>query len=429
MENEKKEQSTLDQIKELNKTDTIESVHFSEPELKEFAAENIFEVEKPAPVKKQRFGKRSERKASQVKIKPYDEEMPDFSEKEPVIDEVKEEDLTVEQTGRIDASSIAQQIAQDAEDEEGLEKTKIMQPISAEESYSESVVFHTLQPHTAPLEPQDMDVPSEDIEEILDESPAFENPSSPRAAISEELDYLDADPSSLELYMDKVRFNTANYPKIEEYLTNQSAQGYHLVQVDGKKYYFTETQPKDYYYTILYQRNEPSEEQWSTWHAQGWREVCRIPGKRKKDAGWIIVRNELDESQVQKEIDNDEEKLRYFKKQVSSYRSTLFLIFICMVCCCITAWLQFALYNGYYEILAGCAVVFVICFIAFMVYSRYLRINRKRAKLLRGKIKERKRQLEQSQAAKNDSQLDEEWNSLEEPKQKKKAKKMKKAKK
>jgi hypothetical protein len=64
-----------------------------------------------------------------------------------------------------------------------------------------------------------------------------------------------------------------------------------------------------------------------------------------------------------------------------------------------------------------------------MVYSRYLRINRKRAKLLRGKIKERKRQLEQSQAAKNDSQLDEEWNSLEEPKQKKKAKKMKKAKK
>jgi amino acid permease len=132
---------------------------------------------------------------------------------------------------------------------------------------------------------------------------------------------------------------------------------------------------------------------------------------------------------VQKEIDNDEEKLRYFKKQVSSYRSTLFLIFICMVCCCITAWLQFALYNGYYEILAGCAVVFVICFIAFMVYSRYLRINRKRAKLLRGKIKERKRQLEQNQAAKNDSQLDEEWNSLEEPKQKKKAKKMKKAKK
>lgn len=215
---------------------------------------------------------------------------------------------------------------------------------------------------------------------------------------------------SEELYRDRCSYSMASYPKIEQYLDKQSAQGYHFVKADGKRYYFLAGKPRNYYYSLDYFRHEPSEEEMEQWEKEGWVILAIIPGRLRNDAGWYVLRNVEKPNQKHKDIENDKEKLRYFKKVANSYRSTEFLLFVCMVCCAITAWLQVSMYNGMWGILIACAVIFIACLIAFFVYARYQGIYRKRARILRKKIRDAN--SGNSASDESDKQLDEEWDEL-----------------
>lgn len=458
MSDENKENSTLNQLKSFNEMDNFTSVSFEEPELKEFSTANIFEIEKPAPARK-KFGKRSDRKASQVKIKNYNEDMPDFTDKEPVVENtrimpvnsdnahehveiepVQDEDLSITQTARLDASDLSKALLS----EEG-ESTLHMEPVevsavtpAVEETISVSSAQEmpidepvipfapSLAPAVKSADDLDADVMRETIEEIFEQTPTFNL--SEEESHPENEKYLHVDEDEDDIYMDKKHYNMANYPKIEGYLADQSSNGYHFVRQDGKKYYYVKGTPENYYYAYTYFSKEPDARTLAKLEKDGWKEVSRMEGLRRKDAGWIVYRNYQAAGEERKEIDNDEEKLRFFKKQASSYRSTMFLIFICMVCCAITAWLQFALYNGFWEILAACGILFIICLIALLTYARYLGGARKRVKLLKSRIRKKKKELEANPVAQSEQELESEWQAMPEEtgkkKKKKKAKKM-----
>ncbi len=86
----------------------------------------------------------------------------------------------------------------------------------------------------------------------------------------------------------------------------------------------------------------------------------------------LLFRNEEEDGEYRKEIDNDSEKFRFFKKYSSSCRSTMFLVFICMACCVVTGLLQ-VYFQGYLAGIALCAGLFLISFIVFCMYGRMLR--------------------------------------------------------
>lgn len=437
MEENKNNKSTLDQLKQMNESESIPSVSFQERELKQFQTSNVFE--KQAPKKKSRLS-RKERKAQEVKIKNYTEPMPDFSkrvseaqkaakrndtdsaaiktiaqpdDKDIEIHQVTDEDLFDGKTGRLNANDLSKTleatqdtitispVAPAAQEEETVEDTQDIK--------TESVVVQNV---TAHMEPIKIEEEPAYIESVQEEKIVLVSDEDNKPSQYAEDDFKNMDESDLDLYQDKKNYTLANYPKIEEYLAQQSAQGYHFYKADGKVYYFVKSKPKPYYYEYTYFKEEPTQDELDALKDQGWIEISRIPGRNKKEAGWIIFRNRKYPNQSMKEIDNDQQKLRYFKKQASSYRSTMFLIFICMVCCAITAWLQFFLYRGYWEILAVCGVVFVICLISFFIYSRYLRRSRKRAKLLKAKIKSA-RLNPKVVNDESDLELDEEWKALE----------------
>ena len=187
-------------------------------------------------------------------------------------------------------------------------------------------------------------------------------------------------------YLDKQRFLLSDYKKTEEYLNKQSRQGYHYVHHEGKKYYFIKGKPHDFYYKILYFAKEPSDEYWDKLEDDGWKEIDTQPSRNKRDAGWYVVRNEKKEGDLSKVIENEEEKYRYFSKFSSSCRSTMFLLFVVMVCSALTMWLQYE-FKGFKAVIIASTVLFVIALWVFLVYARLLNKSRKQASLLSARMR------------------------------------------
>ncbi len=215
-------------------------------------------------------------------------------------------------------------------------------------------------------------------------------------------------------YEDKKRFSTTDYRKIEDYLTNESAQGFHFVRQDGNKYFFNKSTPHHYYYKVLYFGREPEDSYWNLLEKQGWKRIEQLPSRHKRDAGWYIVRNEKKAGELPKDIENEEEKYRYFTKLSSSCRSTMFLLFIVMVCSAIAVFLQYY-FKGYIAVMIASAVLFFIALWIFLVYARMLSKARKQASLLSARIRLASNDpnyLALRHAGESDEQLDLDWDKM-----------------
>lgn len=214
-------------------------------------------------------------------------------------------------------------------------------------------------------------------------------------------------------YEDHKRFLLSDYKKVEDYLASQSRQGYHFVRREGKKFYFIKGKPHDYYYKVLYYAKEPSKEQFEQWREDGWKRINQAPSRHKRDAGWYILRNEAKEGELLKDIDNEAEKYRYFTRFSSSCRSTMFLLFIVMLCCALTIWLQIQ-FHGYMAVIAASGVLFLVALWTFLMYARLLSQSRKQASLLSARIR-----LADHDPAyhalrhETDDQLDADWDRIE----------------
>ncbi len=235
----------------------------------------------------------------------------------------------------------------------------------------------------------------------------------------EDGEYYDDEP---DLFEDKKHFLLSQYPIIEDYLSEQSADGYHYVRHTGHKYYFTKGEPQKYYYSIDYFRQEPDNDQWRRLEADGWQLVSKAPARKKKEAGWFIFRHPEEAGEYPKVIDNEEEKYSFFRKYANSCRSTMFLVFICMVCCLITAFLQYE-FQGYLWGIAVCAVLFVICLVVFLQYARMLKHAKKRARMLMARLRlkeQQKNRLEMESdeydTSETEAQLESDWKDLEDDK-------------
>ena len=366
MTNEKeKNPSALEELRQLKRTDRIKSLDIHEPELKGFNAENIFHIDEE-PEKKTLFGKRSAKTHVKINENIFD-------------DEVSESvDIT---------------------------------PNTSIEEVEAPIEKHTVEPvmgkRAEKVEVEEESTPVLSEEDIYD-------------------DEYDEEEEDENLYEERKSFLYAEYPKIEEYLQRKSNEGYHFVRHEGKKYYFRKGQPKTYYYSMNYFVDEPDADQWREWEADGWKLVSKSDGKKKSDAGWFTFRNEEEDGEYRKEIDNDSEKFRFFKKYSSSCRSTMFLVFICMACCVVTGLLQIY-FQGYLAGIALCAGLFLISFIVFCMYGRMLRKSKKRARELKSKLRVREiRANERSKdfydTSESEEELDTDWNTLEQhtAKQKKK---------
>ena len=187
-------------------------------------------------------------------------------------------------------------------------------------------------------------------------------------------------------YEDKKRFSTTDYKKVEEYLANESLNGFHFSRNDGKKYYFYKGRPHQYYYKVLYFTKVPDQAYWDNLAHHGWQLIDQSPSRHKKDAGWYIVRNEMHPGELPQDIDNDEEKRHYFARLASSCRSTLLLLFIVMVCCAVAIWLQYQ-FKGYLAVIIASAVLFAITLWTFLIYLRMLTKARKQAALLSARMR------------------------------------------
>ena len=246
------------------------------------------------------------------------------------------------------------------------------------------------------------------IQEVLDDEEDYED---------EYEDDDEDDEDDENLYEERKKFLYAEYPKIEQYLQDKSSEGYHFVRQEGKKYFFRKGQPKTYYYSMNYFVDEPDADQWREWESDGWKLVSKADGKKKSDAGWFTFRNEEEDGEYRKEIDNDSEKFRFFKKYSSSCRSTMFLVFICMACCVVTGLLQ-VYFQGYLAGIALCAGLFLISFIVFCMYGRMLRKSKKRARELKSKlrvkeIRANERNKDFYDTSESEEELDTDWNTLE----------------
>lgn len=187
-------------------------------------------------------------------------------------------------------------------------------------------------------------------------------------------------------YEDKKRFSTTDYKKVEEYLANESLNGFHFSRNDGRKYYFYKGKPHSYYYKVLYFAKDPGQEYWNHLASEGWRLIDQEPSRHKKDAGWFIVRNEKRSGELPKDIENEEEKERYFLRLASSCRSTLWLLILVMICCAVAIWLQYR-FKGYIVVMVASAVLFVITLWTFLVYARMLAKAKKQASLLSARMR------------------------------------------
>ena len=401
-ENEKNP-SALEELRQLKRTDRIKSLDIHEPELKGFNAENIFHIDEE-PEKKTLFGKRSARSHVKINENIFDDEVSQSVDITP--------DTSIEEVeAPIEKRVVEPVIGKRAEKSEVEEPKKVViETIDADEDFTTESIENELKDfNTKSVEK--VEKPSEIVEEKDEDS---------QPVLTSEDVYDNDDEEDTEddnLYEERKKFLYAEYPKIEQYLQDKSSEGYHFVRHEGKKYFFRKGQPKTYYYSMNYFVDEPDADQWRQWEADGWKLVSKSDGKKKSDAGWFTFRNEEEDGEYRKEIDNDSEKFRFFKKYSSSCRSTMFLVFICMACCVVTGLLQ-VYFQGYLAGIALCAGLFLISFIVFCMYGRMLRKSKKRARELKSKLRIREsRAIEESKdfydTSESEEELDTDWNTLE----------------
>ncbi len=401
-ENEKNP-SALEELRQLKRTDRIKSLDIHEPELKGFNAENIFHIDEE-PEKKTLFGKRSARSHVKINENIFDDEVSQSVDITP--------DTSIEEVeAPIEKRVVEPVIGKRAEKSEVEEPKKVViETIDADEDFTTESIENELKDfNTKSVEK--VEKPSEIVEEKDEDS---------QPVLTSEDVYDNDDEEDTEddnLYEERKKFLYAEYPKIEQYLQDKSSEGYHFVRHEGKKYFFRKGQPKTYYYSMNYFVDEPDADQWRQWEADGWKLVSKSDGKKKSDAGWFTFRNEEEDGEYRKEIDNDSEKFSFFKKYSSSCRSTMFLVFICMACCVVTGLLQIY-FQGYLAGIALCAALLLISFIVFCMYGRMLRKSKKRARELKSKL--RVKEIRANERSKNfydtsesEEELDTDWNTLE----------------
>lgn len=401
-ENEKNP-SALEELRQLKRTDRIKSLDIHEPELKGFNAENIFHIDEE-PEKKTLFGKRSARSHVKINENIFDDEVSQSVDITP--------DTSIEEVeAPIEKRVVEPVIGKRAEKSEVEEPKKVViETIDADEDFTTESIENELKDFNA-KSVEKVEKPSEIVEEKDEDS---------QPVLTSEDVYDNDDEEDTEddnLYEERKKFLYAEYPKIEQYLQDKSSEGYHFVRHEGKKYFFRKGQPKTYYYSMNYFVDEPDADQWRQWEADGWKLVSKSDGKKKSDAGWFTFRNEEEDGEYRKEIDNDSEKFSFFKKYSSSCRSTMFLVFICMACCVVTGLLQIY-FQGYLAGIALCAGLFLISFIVFCMYGRMLRKSKKRARELKSKL--RVKEIRANERSKNfydtsesEEELDTDWNTLE----------------
>ena len=422
MTNEKeKNPSALEELRRLKRTDRIKSLDIHEPELKGFNAENIFHIDEE-PEKKTLFGKRSAKTHVKINENIFDDEVSESVDITPntSIEEVEApiEKHVVEEP-KVDDKPLVEEEPKFVEEEpkyvEEEPKKIVVEKLDVDDDFTTESIENELKSFNAkPIEEEQMsELVEEESTPVLSEEDIYD-------------DEYDEEEEDENLYEERKSFLYAEYPKIEEYLQRKSNEGYHFVRHEGKKYYFRKGQPKTYYYSMNYFVDEPDADQWREWEADGWKLVSKSDGKKKSDAGWFTFRNEEEDGEYRKEIDNDSEKFRFFKKYSSSCRSTMFLVFICMACCVVTGLLQIY-FQGYLAGIALCAGLFLISFIVFCMYGRMLRKSKKRARELKSKLRVREiRANERSKdfydTSESEEELDTDWNTLEQhtAKQKKK---------
>ena len=324
-ENEKNP-SALEELRQLKRTDRIKSLDIHEPELKGFNAENIFHIDEE-PEKKTLFGKRSARSHVKINENIFDDEVSQSVDITP--------DTSIEEVeAPIEKRVVEPVIGKRAEKSEVEEPKKVViETIDADEDFTTESIenelkdFNTKSVEKVEKSSEIVEEKDEDSQPVLTSEDVYDNDD-------------EEDTEDDNLYEERKKFLYAEYPKIEQYLQDKSSEGYHFVRHEGKKYFFRKGQPKTYYYSMNYFVDEPDADQWRQWEADGWKLVSKSDGKKKSDAGWFTFRNEEEDGEYRKEIDNDSEKFSFFKKYSSSCRSTMFLVFICMACCVVTGLLQ-----------------------------------------------------------------------------------------
>lgn len=420
----KNSQSALEQLKALQKNDSISSLDISEPALKGFDASSVFKIDnQPQETKHKIFGKRSARHATvTIQESVFDN------------DDVQVEDIYVSNKFKPET------VKPEKKEEASAPKILSQEPIELKEEavepeIQEEAVDQTIQmspvPETAeevkeePVEEIQKEVTEDVVEEPVEEvTEEVVEETSEEPEVEEEVDENEIETSledqnhydEEELYVDKHKFLLSQYDKEEEYLEEQSQEGYHYVRNVGKRYYFVKEEPRDYYYSICFFAVEPSAYEWRKWEADGWKLVSRVPAKRKQDAGWFVFRNEYGQDELKKEIPNEAEKFKFFKKYSNSCRSTMFLFFICMAVCACAAFLQY-MFNGFIAVMIGCGVLFLMSFIFFCLYGRMLASSSKKVRILKARLRVRERQESFNQEGeldliKSEEELDTEWNSL-----------------
>lgn len=397
-ENEKNP-SALEELRRLKRTDRIKSLDIHEPELHNFNAENIFHIDEE-PEKKTIFGKRSAKTHVKINENIFDDEVAESVDITPStsIEEVEApiEKHVVEEPKTVVEEPVIEEKPKFVEEEP---KKIVVEKLDVDDDFTTESIENELKSFNAkPIEEE------QPVQEVLDDEEDF-------------VDEYEDDDDDEDLYEERKKFLYAEYPKIEQYLQDKSSEGYHFVRHEGKKYFFRKGQPKTYYYSMNYFVDEPDADQWREWESEGWKLVSKSDGKKKSDAGWFTFRNEEEDGEYRKEIDNDSEKFRFFKKYSSSCRSTMFLVFICMACCVVTGLLQ-VYFQGYLAGIALCAGLFLISFIVFCMYGRMLRKSKKRARELKSKLRIREsRAIEESKdfydTSESEEELDTDWNTLE----------------
>lgn len=401
-ENEKNP-SALEELRQLKRTDRIKSLDIHEPELKGFNAENIFHIDEE-PEKKTLFGKRSARSHVKINENIFDDEVSQSVDITP--------DTSIEEVeAPIEKRVVEPVIGKRAEKSEVEEpKRVVIETIDADEDFTTESIenelkdFNTKSVEKVEKSSEIVEEKDEDSQPVLTSEDVYDNDD-------------EEDTEDDNLYEERKKFLYAEYPKIEQYLQDKSSEGYHFVRHEGKKYFFRKGQPKTYYYSMNYFVDEPDADQWRQWEADGWKLVSKSDGKKKSDVGWFTFRNEEEDGEYRKEIDNDSEKFSFFKKYSSSCRSTMFLVFICMACCVVTGLLQ-VYFQGYLAGIALCAGLFLISFIVFCMYGRMLRKSKKRTRELKSKL--RVKEIRANERSKNfydtsesEEELDTDWNTLE----------------
>ena len=384
--------SALEQLKAMQQNDKkISMLNINEPLLEQFDATDVFELDALAgQQEKKRIFKRTERKAQEVKVRSTA-----FENEENTIAEVIIGKPRAKKRKPVEAKPV-ETVVQEPE-EPKAEEVVVQEP----EHDEEDAIFGNLK-----IENEDMaisdDQPGGTVEaEIVDEIEVNQGDVAPSgeadintdsvleetiSAVKENIPDVTENYDEDDLYVDKQKFSIAHYTDEEEYLSQQSRDGYHFVRNVGKKYYFVKAAPRNFYYSMNYFREEPDAELWKQWEADGWKLVSRMEGKRRDEAGWFVFRNELERDGFKKEIENDEEKFLFFKRNNNSYRTTLLLIFLCMVICAAAAYLIYR-FNGYLLLMAPCAVVFFIALIMFIVYCGKLHQSKKTTKAIKARLR------------------------------------------